>query len=182
MKTSRPGDGRNLLHERASAGLIIAESTTPSPSGHCYVHQPGIYTKTQIDAWRKVTNSVHKAGGRISCSSTTAAGRVALTTQPTGGEIIGPSPIAMNGTRYTDQLGEAPPPAPRAMTLDDIKQVVADFGKAARNAVDAGFDGIELHCSTGYLMNSFSIRVQIIALTLTAARSRTGRDSSSSCR
>jgi N-ethylmaleimide reductase len=61
----------------------------------------------------------------------------------------------MNGTRYTDQLGEAPPPAPRAMTLDDIKQVVADFGKAARNAVDAGFDGIELHCSTGYLMEQF---------------------------
>jgi N-ethylmaleimide reductase len=141
--------------QRASAGLIIAESTTPSPSGHCYVHQPGIYTKTQIDAWRKVTDSVHKAGGRIFLQLNHGGRAGHPLNQPTGGEIIGPSPIAMNGTRYTDQLGEAPPPAPRAMTLDDIKQVVADFGKAARNAVDAGFDGIELHCSTGYLMEQF---------------------------
>jgi N-ethylmaleimide reductase len=141
--------------QRASAGLIIAESTTPSPSGHCYVHQPGIYTKTQIDAWRKVTDSVHTAGGRIILQLNHGGRAAHPLNQPPGGEIIGPSPIAMRGTRYTDELGEAPTPAPREMTVDDIKQVVGDFGIAARNAVDAGFDGIELHCSTGYLMEQF---------------------------
>jgi N-ethylmaleimide reductase len=141
--------------QRASAGLVIAESTTPSPSGHCYVHQPGIYTKTQIDAWRNVTDSVHKAGGRIFLQLNHGGRAGHPLNQPPGGEIIAPSPIAMRGTRYTEQLGEAPTPVPRAMTVDDIKQVVADFGKAARNAVDAGFDGIELHCSTGYLMEQF---------------------------
>ena len=141
--------------QRASAGLIIAESTTPSPSGHCYVHQPGIYTKTQIEAWRKVTDSVHKAGGRIFLQLNHGGRAAHPLNQPPGGEIIGPSPIAMRGTRYTDELGEAPTPVPREMTIDDIKQVVGDFGKAARNAVDAGFDGIELHCSTGYIMEQF---------------------------
>jgi N-ethylmaleimide reductase len=141
--------------QRASAGLIIAESTTPSPGGHCYVHQPGIYTKTQIDAWRKVTDSVHEAGGRIFLQLNHGGRAAHPLNQPPGGEIIGPSPIAMRGTRYTEQHGEAPTPVPRAMTLNDIKQVVADFGKAAHNAVDAGFDGIELHCSTGYLMEQF---------------------------
>jgi N-ethylmaleimide reductase len=141
--------------QRAAAGLIIAESTTPSPSGHCYVHQPGIYTKTQIDAWRKVTDSVHEAGGRIFLQLNHGGRAAHPLNQPSGGEIIAPSPIAMRATRYTEQLGEAPTPVPRAMTVDDIKQVVADFGKAARNAVDAGFDGIELHCSTGYLMEQF---------------------------
>ncbi len=141
--------------QRASAGLIIAESTTPSPSGHCYVHQPGIYTRAQIEAWRKVTESVHKAGGRIFLQLNHGGRAGHPLNQPQGGEIIAPSPIGMRGTRYTEQLGEAPPPVPREMTLDDIKQVVGDFGKAARNAIDAGFDGIELHCSTGYLMEQF---------------------------
>jgi N-ethylmaleimide reductase len=141
--------------QRASAGLIIAESTTPSPSAHCYVRQPGIYTKKQVDAWRKVTDAVHKAGGRIFLQLNHGGRAGHPLNQPPGGDIIGPSPIAMKGTRYTDRLGEAPTPVPREMTPQDIKQVVSDFGKAARNSVDAGFDGIELHCSTGYLMEQF---------------------------
>jgi N-ethylmaleimide reductase len=141
--------------QRASAGLIIAESTTPSPNAHCYVRQPGIYTKKQVDAWRKVTDSVHAAGGRIFLQLNHGGRAAHPLNQPPGGEIIGPSPIAMKGTRYTDQLGEAPTPVPREMTLQDIQRVVSDFGKAAGNAVYAGFDGIELHCSTGYLMEQF---------------------------
>ena len=74
--------------QRASAVLIIAESTTPSPSGHCYVHQPGIYTKTQIDAWRRVTDSVHKAGGRIFLQLNHGGRAAHPLNQPSGGEEI----------------------------------------------------------------------------------------------
>ncbi|HEY5210327.1 MAG TPA: alkene reductase [Stellaceae bacterium] len=141
--------------QRASAGLVIAESTTPSPNAHCYVRQPGIYTKDQIAAWRKVTDAVHEAGGRIFLQLNHGGRAGHPLNQPQGAEIVAPSAIAMKGTRWTDQHGETPATMPRTMMLADIEQVIAEFGQAARNAVEAGMDGIELHCSTGYLMEQF---------------------------
>jgi len=141
--------------QRASAGLIIAESGTVSPNAHCYVRQPGIYTQAQIDGWRKVTESVHAAGGRIFIQLNHGGRAGHPLNQPPGAEIVGVSPIAMKGTRWTDQHGETPTPTPRELTLAEIKGVLDSFGKAASNAIAAGFDGIELHCSTGYLMEQF---------------------------
>ena len=141
--------------QRASAGLIIAECGTTSHSAHCYVRQPGIYTQEQIAAWRRVTDSVHKAGGRMFIQLNHGGRAGHPLNQPPGAEIVGPSPVAMKGTRYTDQHGETSTPVPREMTLDDIRDVVDSFGAAAGNAMAAGFDGIELHCSTGYIMEQF---------------------------
>jgi N-ethylmaleimide reductase len=141
--------------QRATAGLLIAESGTTMPSAHTYVRQPGLYTKEQIDGWRKVTDSVHAAGGRIFVQLNHGGRAAHPLNQPPGAEIIAPSAIAMKGTRWTDQHGESPTPVPREMTLKDIREVVDSFGKAAGNAIAAGFDGIELHCSTGYLMEQF---------------------------
>ena len=141
--------------QRASAGLLIAESTATSPKAHCYVRQPGIYTKPQINAWRKVTEAVHEAGGRIFLQLNHGGRAGHPLNQPPGAEIVGPSAIAMRGTRWTDQYGESPTPIPREMTIDDINMVVAEFSAASKNAIEAGFDGIELHCSTGYIMEQF---------------------------
>jgi N-ethylmaleimide reductase len=141
--------------QRASAGLVVAESTAPAPNAHCYIRQPGIYTKQQIDAWHRVTEAVHKAGGKIFLQLNHGGRAGHPLNQPPGAEIVAPSAIAMKGTRWTDQHGETPTPTPREMTIDDIKSVVAQFGAASKNAVAAGFDGIELHCSTGYIMEQF---------------------------
>jgi N-ethylmaleimide reductase len=141
--------------QRASAGLLIAESTAPSPNGHCYVRQPGIYTKEQIEGWRRVTEGVHNAGGKIFLQLNHGGRAGHPLNQPMGAEIVGPSAVAMKGTRWTDQQGEAATPVPRQMTIDDIRAVVSEFGAASARAIEAGFDGIELHCSTGYIMEQF---------------------------
>lgn len=102
-----------------------------------------------------MTEAVHGAGGRIFLQLNHGGRAGHPLNQPLGAEIIAPSAIAMKGTRWTDQHGETPTPIPREMTLDDIKSVIAEFGVASKNAISAGFDGIELHCSTGYIMEQF---------------------------
>lgn len=141
--------------QRASAGLIIAENAAVCPNAHCYVRQPGIYTDDQIRGWARVAHAVHAAGGKIFLQLNHGGRAGHPLNQPVGAEIVGASPIAMQGKRFTDSGGELPTPVPRVMSIAEIAQVVEEFGQAARNAVIAGMDGIELHCSTGYLMDQF---------------------------
>ncbi|RAJ05125.1 N-ethylmaleimide reductase [Chitinophaga skermanii] len=141
--------------QRASAGLIIVEGTSPSPSGTGYCRIPGIYTDTQIAAWQLTTQAVHEAGGKIFLQIM-HTGRVAHALNiPTGGEIIAPSAIAVDGNIYTDAKGMQPYSLPRAIEIHEIPGIIAEHVQAAQNAIAAGFDGIEIHGAYGYLIEQF---------------------------
>ena len=142
--------------QRAGAGLIITEGTSPSPNGLGYPRIPGIFSPEQIAGWAKVTAAVHQRGGRIflQIMHTGRIGHPA--TIPAGAEIIGPSAIRSAGAIWTDATNaEEPYITPRAMNEDDIRHVIGEYEQAARNAIEAGFDGIELHGANGYLIDQF---------------------------
>ncbi|MEW2354957.1 alkene reductase [Spirillospora sp. NPDC029432] len=140
--------------QRAAAGLIITEGTQPSERGQGYMWTPGLHTAAQVAAWREVTGAVHAAGGRI-FAQLMHAGRVGHPSlYPDGGLPLGPSAIA-SGERMYSPDGMLDHPVPREMTLDDIAAAVQDFADAARNAIDAGFDGVEIHGANGYLVTQF---------------------------
>ncbi len=141
--------------QRASAGLIITEATNVSPMAKGYVRTPGIYTDKQIESWRKVTNAVHKQGGKI-FMQIFHTGRIALPDfLPEEIEKpVAPSAVKAAGQNYTDD-GMKDFVEPREFTMEEVKQAVRDFAKAAKNAVDAGFDGVEIHGANGYLVHQF---------------------------
>ena len=140
--------------QRASAGLIISEGTQPSPNGKGYCRTPGIYNAEQVQAWRRVTDAVHDAGGKIVCQLM-HVGRVAShLNKDEGAETVAPSAITAQGEIFTEQ-GMQPLDPPRALTLDEISSVIDEFRVAALNAAAAGFDGVELHCTSGYLPAQF---------------------------
>jgi N-ethylmaleimide reductase len=140
---------------RASAGLILTEGTAPSANGLGYARIPGVYSPAQIAGWRTVTDSVHAAGGRIFIQIM-HTGRIGHAANlPEGGRVLAPSAIAAPGTMYTDSHGPQPHPVPDAMTAGDITAAVAEFTHAARSAIEAGADGIELHGANGYLIEQF---------------------------
>ncbi|WP_433466504.1 alkene reductase [Spirillospora sp. CA-128828] len=140
--------------QRAAAGLIITEGTQPSVRGQGYTATPGLHADDQVTAWRAVTDAVHAEGGRI-FAQLMHAGRVGHPVlYPDGGLPLGPSPIA-SGERLFTPDGMLDHPVPREMTLDDIAQAVEEFVASARNAVAAGFDGVELHGANGYLIQQF---------------------------
>lgn len=141
--------------QRATAGLLITEGVAPSPNGLGYARIPGIYSQAQVDGWEKVTQAVHDAGGKIFVQLM-HTGRIAHPgNMEEGAEIVAPSAIAAAGEMYTDALGSQPHPVPKAMTISDIQQAQAEYVQAARNAIEAGFDGVELHAANGYLINQF---------------------------
>ena len=141
--------------QRASAGLIITEGTSPSPNGLGYARIPGIFSAEQTAGWKKVTDAVHARGARIFVQLM-HTGRIGHALNlPAGAKVIGPSAVAAAGEMYTDAEGMKPHPTPVAMTENDIKDAIAEFVQAARNAVAAGFDGIELHGANGYLLEQF---------------------------
>ncbi|MGR5133905.1 alkene reductase [Vibrio alfacsensis] len=141
--------------ERASAGLIIAEGTWPSVTGQAYCRQPGIETDAHIEAWRKVTDAVHQKGGKI-VLQIMHAGRVGSGhIKPPGVETVAPSAIQAKGEVYTDAAGMQPFDMPRALSTQEVKSVVEEHRQAAINAKKAGFDGVELHCTSGYLPMQF---------------------------
>ena len=141
--------------QRAGAGLIITEGTSPSPNGLGYARIPGIFSEAQIIGWKKVTERVQVAGGRIFVQLM-HTGRVGHPLNlPEGAELLAPSAIAAPGEIYTDQQGMKPHPVPREMTAADLSSARAEYLRAARNAVAAGFDGVELHAANGYLMEQF---------------------------
>ncbi|MFI0372656.1 alkene reductase [Actinomadura sp. 1N219] len=140
--------------QRAAAGLIITEAAQPSVRGQGYIWTPGLHSGDQVEAWRPVTDAVHAAGGRI-FAQLMHAGRVGHPVlYPDGGLPLGPSPLASGERLYTPD-GMLDHPVPREMTLDDIAQAVAEFAVSARNAIDAGFDGVEVHGANGYLIQQF---------------------------
>jgi len=141
--------------QRASAGLIITEGTSPSPDGLGYPRIPGLFDTEQVDAWRLSTSAVHAAGGKIFVQLM-HCGRVAhVANLPAGAEVLGPGTAVCPGEMYTDTLGMQPHSAPRAMTEADIAHAVKEHATAAKLALDAGFDGVELHGANGYLIEQF---------------------------
>jgi N-ethylmaleimide reductase len=141
--------------QRATAGLIITEGTSPSPNGLGYPRIPGIFSPAQIDGWKRITDAVHAKGAKIFVQIM-HCGRIAHPLNlPAGACVLAPSAVAAAGEMYTDAEGMKPHPVPKAMTVADIKGTIAEFVQAAKNAVTAGFDGIELHSANGYLLEQF---------------------------
>jgi N-ethylmaleimide reductase len=141
--------------QRAGAGLIITEGTTPSPDGLGYPRIPGIFSAEQVAGWRLVTEAVHARGAKIFLQMM-HTGRIGHPANlPPGAEVLGPSAVAAAGEIWTDSQGMQPHPVPRAMTEADIEKAIAAFVLGATNAVAAGFDGIELHAANGYLLEQF---------------------------
>ena len=140
--------------QRASAGLIISEGTQISPEGKGYIDTPGIYSAEQVAGWRKVTDAVHEAGGRI-VAQLWHVGRVShISLQQDRQQPVGPSAIRAEAKTFIAG-GFAETSEPRALKTDEIARIVEDYGRAARNAKEAGFDGVELHAANGYLVDQF---------------------------
>ena len=141
--------------QRADAGLIITEGTSPSPDGLGYARIPGLFNDAQQEAWKKVTDTVHAAGGRIFVQLM-HTGRVGHPLNlPTGARVLAPSAVALAGEMFTDAQGLLPHPVPEVMTEADIEKVIGEYVESAKRAVAAGFDGVELHGANGYLIEQF---------------------------
>ena len=141
--------------QRAGAGLIITEGVYPSFDGKGYVRTPGIVTDIQVAGWKAVADAVHAKGGKI-VMQLMHCGRVASAhNKPKDARTLAPSAIQAAGEMYTDAVGMAPNEMPEAMTLAEVEQTIADYASATRKAIDAGFDGVELHCTSGYLPAQF---------------------------
>ena len=140
---------------RAGAGLIITEGVSPSANGLGYARQPGLFSDAQVQGWKRVTAGVHDAGGRIFVQLM-HDGRVShpANMQP-GTKIVAPSALAAPGEMWTDSEGMQPYPIPAEMTEADITQAIAEFAGACTRAIEAGFDGVELHGANGYLIDQF---------------------------
>lgn len=141
--------------QRASAGLIVTEATQISPQGVGYIHTPGIHSATQIAGWHKVTTAVHAAGGMI-FSQIWHVGRVSHPDFHNGDLPVAPSAINPEGESFTPQ-GRKKTVTPRALELSEIDEIVDDYVQAAKNAMKAGFDGVEIHGANGYLVNQFLV-------------------------
>ncbi|MFD6876515.1 MULTISPECIES: alkene reductase [unclassified Streptomyces] len=140
--------------QRASAGLLISEGIQPSPVGQGYPFTPGLHNAEQIAAWRRVTDAVHAAGGRI-FAQLMHSGRIGHPSLlPDGLVPVAPSAVAPQGQVFTAD-GPKDFVTPRELTGAEVRATIADYAEAARNAVEAGFDGVELHGANGYLIHQF---------------------------
>ena len=137
--------------KRAQTGLIISEATIIRPDGQGYPNTPGLFNAEQIAGWKKVTDAVHTNGGKI-FAQLWHTGRVA---HPHffGGDVLAPSPERVDGT--VPRMRDLTYVTPKPVTREEISQLVADFATAARNAIEAGFDGVEIHGANGYLIDQF---------------------------
>ncbi len=159
-----PGAVPNTLNatyyeQRATAGLLITEGTAITQQGQGYADVPGLYKPEALEGWKNVTEAVHRAGGKI-VTQIWHVGRVSHTSlQPNGGQPVAPSAITAKSKTYImneDGTGAfAPTSEPRALETAEIAGIVEDYRKAARAAIDAGFDGIEIHAANGYLLDQF---------------------------
>jgi len=141
--------------QRASAGLIITEGTSPSPNGLGYPRIPGIFSREQVEKWKIVTDAVHCKGAKIFIQLM-HGGRIGHPLNlPAGARLLGPSAVAATGEIYTDAEGLQQFVVPEAMNDADINSTVEEFAQAAKNAIEAGFDGVELHSANGYLLEQF---------------------------
>lgn len=146
--------------QRASAGFIVTEGTQIEPRGQGYAWTPGIYSEAQIAGWRKVTDAVH-AGGGVIFAQLWHVGRVSHTAlQPGGAAPIAPSAVRAGNAKAFIETGPGAgtlvaPSMPRALSIAEIGELVELYAQAARNALAAGFDGVEIHAANGYLVNQF---------------------------
>lgn len=141
--------------QRSSAGLIVTEGTAPSPNGLGYARIPGLFSAAQVEGWRKVTAAVHGGGAKI-FAQLMHTGRITHPLNlPKGAEVVAPSAVRAAGQMWTDQAGMQDLPTPRAFETREVPEVVAEYVAASRNAIEAGFDGIELHGANGYLIEQF---------------------------
>jgi N-ethylmaleimide reductase len=141
--------------QRAEAGLIITEGTSPSPNGLGYARIPGIFSEAQISGWKHITDNVHQANGKIFVQLM-HTGRVSHADNlPIGAKILAPSSLAAPGEMWTDNKGMQAFPVPAEMTSEEIDLAIAEYANAAKNAMLAGFDGVELHAANGYLIDQF---------------------------
>jgi N-ethylmaleimide reductase len=141
--------------QRASAGLLITEGTAPSPDGLGYARIPALYNAEHVAGWKLVTSAVHSAGGKI-FAQLMHTGRVSHpSNMPKGTRVIAPSALAAPGEMYTDQAGPQPYPVPVVMDMNDIQRAIGEFATSATLAIEAGFDGVELHAANGYLIEQF---------------------------
>ena len=164
-RSTQPGNIPNELMaayyaQRAGAGFMVTEGTQIEPRGQGYAWTPGIHSAEQILGWRKVTEAVHAEGGVI-FAQLWHVGRVSHTSlQPQGQAPVAPSAIRADSVKVFVETGPgagvlAEPSDPRELTTAEVRDLVRLYAQAARNALDAGFDGVELHCANGYLVNQF---------------------------
>ena len=163
-RSTQPGDIPNAMNaryyaQRASAALIVTEATQISPQGKGYSFTPGIYSPEQVAGWRLTTDAVHAAGGRI-FAQLWHVGRMSHPDFHDGQLPVAPSAVAFDGQIWkvdpdTGVGAMVASPTPRALALEEIAGVIADFRRAARNAMAAGFDGVEIHGANGYLIDQF---------------------------
>jgi 2,4-dienoyl-CoA reductase-like NADH-dependent reductase (Old Yellow Enzyme family) len=139
--------------QRASLGLIVSEGTYPTPAGRSYPGQPGIVTPEQIAGWKKVTDAVHAEGGRM-FAQIMHGGRVSHEDITGGHRVVAPSAIAVEGETRT-YTGKQAYPVPHELSTDELPVVIQEIVTASRNAIEAGFDGVELHSANGYLLHEF---------------------------
>jgi N-ethylmaleimide reductase len=141
--------------QRAGAGLIITEGTSPSPNGLGYPRIPGMYNQHHVDGWKLVTDKVHEEGGRIFLQLM-HCGRIAHHLNlPDGAKVVAPSAIIAEGQMYTDAEGLKENDLPLEMTTTEVYNAIEEYVEAARLAIKAGFDGVEIHGANGYLIEQF---------------------------
>ncbi|MEH6560078.1 MAG: alkene reductase [Marinobacter sp.] len=161
-RSSQPGDIPNDMNvryyqQRASAGLILSEATQISPQGKGYAFTPGIHSQDQINGWKKVTDAVHTAGGRIHMQLW-HVGRISHPElQPGCNQPVAPSAIKPEGAKtfISADSGMVDVPEPRALKSDEMADIVEQYRQGALNAKEAGFDGVEVHAANGYLLDQF---------------------------
>lgn len=146
---------QEYYRQRAGAGMIISEGIAPSAAGLGYCRTPGLYNAEQVAGWRRITDAVHAEGGTM-VAQIMHVGRVSSHyNKPAGAGTVAPSAITAKGEIYTDAAGMQPMDAPLALAIEEIAEVVEEYRQATINAYAAGFDGVELHCTSGYLPAQF---------------------------
>lgn len=141
--------------QRATAGLIVTEGTSPSPNGLGYARIPGLFNEAHVQGWKLVTEAVHAQGGKIFVQLMHTGRVTHADNLPPAAEVLGPTAEACPGEMFTDTQGLQPHSVPRAMTAEDIAHAVSEYADSAKLAIEAGFDGVELHAANGYLIEQF---------------------------
>ena len=141
--------------QRATAGLIITEGVSPSPNGVGYARIPGFYSAEQVAAWRPVAAAIHAQGGHAFVQLMHTGRASHQDNLPAGAKVVAPSAIALADPIHVDATGPVPPTPPVALTDAEVLATIEEYAQAAANAVEAGFDGVELHGANGYLIEQF---------------------------
>lgn len=141
--------------QRAEAGLIVTEGTSPSPDGLGYARIPGLFNAEQVAGWKKTTDAIHEKGSRIFVQLM-HTGRVSHPDNlQNGARVIAPSAVEWEGQMWVDGQGQLPIPTPQALSGKEIERLIEDYVHSAELAIEAGFDGVELHGANGYLIEQF---------------------------